>query len=282
MSPPSPPPPALRPPRPSSPRSARPRLAAVLCLAFFLAACAPERPVEDGGAPAAEEATSDEAEVPGPSRPESPAPAPSPEVPPPTGEAATADDPALQVHAWNCDNGMYVVTEHHPDRDELILQLPRGPLTLTPREAASGARWSDGTVVFWNKGDEARLELGERGTATCREDRRRSVVEAAKLSGAEVWATGNEPGWTLRIFPERMVLVTDHGQRTIVTPRPEPVQSADGGAITYRAETEAHRVSVVLRDETCRDSMSGEEYDTTVEVTLDGERYRGCGLLLTG
>ena len=37
---------------------------------------------------------------------------------------------------------------------------------------------------------------------------------------------------------------------------------------------------IVLEGQTCRDTMSGEEFETTVTVVLDGNKYRGCGRAL--
>ena len=36
------------------------------------------------------------------------------------------------------------------------------PLTLTEQPSASGARYSDGTYVFWSKGDSAFIERNQR------------------------------------------------------------------------------------------------------------------------
>ena len=40
-----------------------------------------------------------------------------------------------------------------------ILYLPDGPLTLPQGISASGARYTDGSTTFWNKGDDAHLEI---------------------------------------------------------------------------------------------------------------------------
>lgn len=43
-----------------------------------------------------------------------------------------------------------------------VVTLPdQEPLTLPATEAASGARYSDGTTTFWNKGDEALVEVDD-------------------------------------------------------------------------------------------------------------------------
>ena len=182
----------------------------------------------------------------------------------------------MNVHAYDCDNGMYVVTEQRPEEDSLVLFLPHGSLTLEHREAASGAKYEGGEgVAFWNKGDTALLDLADRGRAHCTENRRRTEIESAKLSGAELWAAGDDPAWSLHLFPERLVLVTDFGETTIQTPTPTPVE--DGDTTTYTARTEAHDLNVTLHREACDDAVSGGGFPLRVEVRLDGETLHGCG-----
>jgi uncharacterized membrane protein len=36
-------------------------------------------------------------------------------------------------------------------------------------------------------------------------------------------------------------------------------------------------LNLILRSHGCRDSMSGEEFETTVVLLLDGRPLRGCG-----
>jgi uncharacterized membrane protein len=243
------------------------RLPPAAALVLLLAACSPERgpeSAEPAAAPSAA-ATGDAAE----------AAAPAADEPLPLPALGSGGDIEMDVHAWNCDNGTYVVTQQLAAEDRLALHLPGGAVTLEPREAASGARYSDGSITFWSKGAEATLELADRTTAACREDRQRSRVEAAKLSGAEWWAAGNEPGWSLHVFADRLVLVTDYGETTIQTPTPAPVE--EGGTVTYAAETEAHDLEVVIAEEECADDMSGERFPARVEVTLDAQVLRGCG-----
>ncbi len=54
----------------------------------------------------------------------------------------------------------------------------------------------------------------------------------------------------------------------------------DGAAreTVYAAVTEAHRLTVRIREVECVDSTSGERWEATVEVEVDGKTYRGCGV----
>lgn len=87
-------------------------------------------------------------------------------------------------------------------------------------------------------------------------------------------ASGNEPGWTLDIGPDRLTLITDYGSNRIVTRRPA-TERIEGGR-RYRASTEAHKLEVTVLDRRCVDSMSGMPKPQTVEVVIDGRTLKGC------
>jgi hypothetical protein len=94
-------------------------------------------------------------------------------------------------------------------------------------------------------------------------------------------AVGQEPGWLLEIRKAReMRLITDYGADTAVTPVPPGQTDTATGARTYHAVTEAHDLQVLIQPTACTDVMSGESYETTVTITLDGRAYHGCGGLL--
>ena len=47
------------------------------------------------------------------------------------------------------------------DARTATVTLPDGTLELPQVEAASGARYSDGTTTFWTKGDEAFVQVND-------------------------------------------------------------------------------------------------------------------------
>lgn len=118
---------------------------------------------------------------------------------------------------------------------------------------------------------EARTEEAPETDAT--------VWETARQQGVDFRAVGNEPGWVLDLFEgDRIRFRYDYGQREAVVPAPEPTAAA--GQTVYRAETEAHDLTVTVSDSACTDTMSGERFTATVTVELDGRTYRGCGRAL--
>jgi hypothetical protein len=91
-------------------------------------------------------------------------------------------------------------------------------------------------------------------------------------------AVGQEPGWLLEIRNASEIrLITDYGADTAITPVPPAETDSTTGARTYHAVTEAHDLQVLIQPSACTDAMSGEPYETTVTVTLDGRAYHGCG-----
>jgi hypothetical protein len=91
-------------------------------------------------------------------------------------------------------------------------------------------------------------------------------------------AVGQEPGWLLEIRHAReMRLITDYGADTAVTAVPPAETDSTTGARTYRAPAGSRDLQVVIQPTACTDVMSGEPYETTVTVTLDGRAYHGCG-----
>ncbi|MGH7467187.1 MAG: MliC family protein [Longimicrobiales bacterium] len=163
-------------------------------------------------------------------------------------------------------------------QDTAWLYLPERTLTLPLVVSGSGARYSDGRVTFWAKGEEALLELDGRARTDCRNNPGRAVWEHARLRGVDFRALGQEPGWLLEIDEgKQIIMIADYGERRVTTPAPSPEFNAATGKKTYRIRTEAHRLQIVLKNEPCADAMSGERYPTTVVVTLDGREYRGCG-----
>jgi len=190
--------------------------------------------------------------------------------------AQPAPEPRTLV--YQCD-GLDFAVRQGPG--EVAVHLPDRMLVLPQVRTASGAKYQEGDVTFWSKGDEALLELGAERYAGCRLNRARAPWEDARLRGVRFRAVGNEPGWHLEIEPGRqMALVIDYGANRISTPVPKPATDAAEGRTTYHATTEAHDLLVTIDDRPCQDSMSGEQFPSGASVVLDGRRYVGCGRTL--
>jgi putative lipoprotein len=187
--------------------------------------------------------------------------------------------PPLTAFVFECEDGRHFVAAHEGP-DQIVLFLEEGTLRLDRTVSASGTKYSGEQTAFWSKGSEALLYRYDRPPVTCREDRRRSVIESAKLRGVDFWATGNEPGWTLEIDPDSIHMITSYGLELFEFEKPEPRIDQRGRQTVYQAANAEHELEIMIRGEVCTDSMSGESFEVTVELTLDGVRYRGCGQAL--
>jgi uncharacterized membrane protein len=48
----------------------------------------------------------------------------------------------------------------------------------------------------------------------------------------------------------------------------------------YTAQFDEHELVVEILGLACADDMSGEKFESTVRITLDGQMYPGCGLAI--
>ncbi len=191
--------------------------------------------------------------------------------------------PATPNHArttlvYECEDGFEFVAALRNDTAWAF--LPSGTVRLRYVVAASGVKYSDGETVLWSKGEEAVLETSRDGVRTCRINRARAIWEHAKLGGADFRAIGNEPGWHMEIAHDSIRLVTDYGETRFAFPTPQPREDPVARRTTYMALSGSDTVRIELTGEGCRDTMSGEEFETTVTLTLGERTLRGCGRAL--
>lgn len=194
-------------------------------------------------------------------------------TPQPTGRTSTfvCNDPDGEDFSFTVRTGPGELAVWLPER------FGSRYLVLGQARAASGAKYVGDGVVVWNKGDEALLEVDDEAYPGCTLDPRGDGAGHA----VDFRAVGNEPGWHLEIEEgERIRFVYAYGEKEAIVPAPAPEANEAAGRTVYRAETEAHALTVTIEDEPCADSMSGEPFEATVTVNFDGETYRGCGRAL--
>ena len=175
---------------------------------------------------------------------------------------------------------MYVVAHFEPGSDGVWIFLPADTVLLPQVPSGSGARYSSDKVTFWNKGDEALLDAGDGIDLHCIENRRRSLVEDAKLRGMDFRGTGNEPPWVLEIGYEELVLFTGYDRLMYRFPNRGHENHEVLRNSSWRSSRGGHTLEVILSGRECADSMSGEQFETSVQVTLNGVALQGCGQAL--
>jgi len=155
--------------------------------------------------------------------------------------------------------------------------LPGQTAALLQVNTESGAKYELGDMALTIEGEKALLHQPDAPEMACVNNRRSAIWEHAKLNGADFRAVGNEPGWHMEIHHDTIVLVADYGAATYEFETPEPIEDQAGRQTTYEVTTDSHSMTVLLEGGGCTDTMSGEEFEVTVTVTLDDRTLRGCG-----
>jgi membrane-bound inhibitor of C-type lysozyme len=181
-----------------------------------------------------------------------------------------------QTYVYECNKGYNFTTS--VENEAVWLFLPDQTIKLPHVLSSSGAKYSEGDKVFWNKGDEASLEIANEKYQGCINNQAKVVWEEAKLNGWDFRAVGNEPGWHLLVSKGKgIVFVTDYGQTTYKSTAPEPLINQAKKTATYHIHENGHALQLILKGIKCLDSMSEDSFETTVTVILDGKEFNGCG-----
>lgn len=204
---------------------------------------------------------------------------PSPPPPAPAKPAPREPGGDGRTRVFRCEDGFGFSARF--EAEHVWLFLPDLTLDLPQVPAASGAQYQAGEALFWTKDDQALLDRGEEKHRNCREDHGRSEWDEAKQRGVDFRAVGHEPAWELEIWDgKRIAVVIDEGAVSHVLPAPRPHVHAAAGETTYLVRRGAHAYAIVIEDRSCRDPVSGEDFETTVTLGIDGDALRGCGRVL--
>lgn len=193
-----------------------------------------------------------------------------------------AANPAVETvatpsnYVYRCDDGLRFVARF-PNPDRAILEAGAQTLTLPRAVSGSGARFVEGDVEFWVKGDEASLTDGGSAHSGCDALPTASRWDEAHALGADFFAMGQEPGWSLVIDEDAWLRFRgDYGATEVATAA--PVRFAGmAGRVTWQARSDAGEIAVRARPEPCADSMSGEAFSHTVTFQLGDRTFEGCG-----
>lgn len=186
-----------------------------------------------------------------------------------------------QEQAYQCGD-MRIHAEFEDQR--VIVHIGMGTLALEAQEVESDARYRNrhGDVFERQGPDEAVLTLAGDEPQACRASDQLPPWREAELRGAGFWAMGQEPGWTAELNTSRdpaLLLSLDYGARALTFHQVDPFVTPEGGT-AFRAASDEGEVELHIERAPCRDSMSGERFNATVSLKLDGTTYPGCGRFL--
>jgi len=180
----------------------------------------------------------------------------------------------VTTYVFECDDNSSYVVRAKPGGAWIF--RPQGSLYLPGAPEDTGNKYSAKGFEIHIKGETALIREPAGKPKQCLNNRRRAVWERAKLDGADFRAAGNEPGWVLLIMKGRITLNTDYGATRIEAPLPEPVTDQENRTTLW----ETAEFTVEISAKPCRDSMSEDEYESTVVVRLPGKTLYGCGKAL--
>ncbi len=180
---------------------------------------------------------------------------------------AWACQPANQnlITAWNEDNNLRLWSLYG------AWQLPRAIV-------ASGERYQDGEVSFWNRGDQAQVET-PRGQLQCQLGQRRAASTRADHPGVMFLGRGNEPGWSIELAHDApmMTWTTAYGSETHTMPYMVSVMDNEAGRVVIENANAEQFFRVRIESGACFDDMKGQPYPARVTLSIGGEQYKGCG-----
>lgn len=186
--------------------------------------------------------------------------------PPPVDDDGHPDDGHAVIGTWRC--GGEDVALVRADDGSVLLERPGELRLLQPVEAASGAKYAavdDPSTWAWEKAGA--LTLQWRGEAR--------HCEPPAGPGA-YRAVGQEPGWSLLLEADRLVLTEGYGETRTELAAP-PAVALEGGGRRWTLEAEGGALVVEITPGPCADSMSGMPYPDAVSVRRDAGTLRGCG-----
>ncbi|MDT8880656.1 MliC family protein [Halomonas saccharevitans] len=218
-----------------------------------------------------------------------PAPEPAPsslEKADPAQDEASARAPLLpsmlfpgeadELAGWRCTPAQDLVTA--ATKEELRLWSAQGGTRLAPAVVASGARYQQGDLSFWNKGREALVE-SQRGRLDCRVDVTRDALTREEHPGVMFRGQGNEPGWHVALandVPE-LTMTLDYGRREVTLPYRVTTLDNDAGRVILASGQAARPFTLRIEAKACFDDMSGQPWPARVTLSLNDQVYRGCG-----
>jgi len=162
---------------------------------------------------------------------------------------------------------------------EIALYLPSGVTVLSQVTSASGARYKEGDILFWVKGEQAMLAYDGAFYRNCQRRSEREARDPVERRPVDFRAIGNEPPWLLEVVEGHNInLITEYGQKRLQLEEPEKTVTPE--QITYHVNDDANRLAVMVKREACSDTMSDKVWPNSVSIWWNSRHYNGCGTFL--
>lgn len=160
--------------------------------------------------------------------------------------------------------------------DQATLYLPGLALSLPRRETEEGRRYAGNGYELERQGEKISARTPDQNPGDCRISRDHNPWAHAWLRGVRFRAFGHEPDWILEIGRGRQLkLEWDDGDEKLTTTMPRASLRDD--LVTYRHETEEHKLRLEILEHPCQEDGRDEQHSHAVRVTIDGRTLHGCG-----
>ena len=182
--------------------------------------------------------------------------------------------PTIKTSAWDCDRIGYLVTSPGKNQNIWVFQ-PDKTSQLHASTSRNSPAFGSADLGISFQNDTATISI-DGNTDSCHKNYRASIWEEAKLRGVEFRGIGNEPPWQLEIGPNSIVLKTGYE----LSAQTYPLVNSTGKSqqsTRYQTHTDNGQLTISIRAEHCADSMSGEEFASTVVISVDKLKLTGCG-----
>ncbi|MGQ7261045.1 MliC family protein [Vreelandella sp. V005] len=184
---------------------------------------------------------------------------------------------AQRFDAWHCSPArQHLITA--VDGETLRLWSLHGAWQLPQAVVASGARYQDGEISFWNRGEQALVET-PRGQLKCELADSRDASTRKDHPGVMFRGQGNEPGWSVALANDTPTLTMElnYGQESVQQPYMVSVMDNEAGRVVIENADVEPFFRVRIEAGACFDDMSGKPFPARVTLTYGGEQYSGCG-----
>ena len=155
------------------------------------------------------------------------------------------------------------------------VRAERQTVAIPRIRSATGARYRQGDMEFWNRGQTATLRLGGAVHSDCAGQVVSTGWDESRLLGVDYRAAGSEPTWSLEIDDGNYMRFMVAGGSPLYSPVPQA--AGDPARRVFRTGPDSSGVEVVVEETACRNATSPDPFPHTVTVTVNGFPYRGCG-----
>jgi uncharacterized membrane protein len=101
-----------------------------------------------------------------------------------------------------------------------------------------------------------------------------------RKEGIDFVASGEQPTWEMDIDLQKAIWFTALEENVCGLYIPIPVAVKKGDTTIYQAKVDTDSTKVIIINQPCINSGTGEVFDHTVEVQTSGKVFKGCGKYL--